>query len=175
MILLVGLGNPGTKYENTRHNAGFFAIDYLIDKFSFDKKPDKFDSKVFTGEISGQKIIAIKPQSFMNLSGSAVQKFSTFYKIPTDRIFVFHDEIDLKIGTHKIKFAGGNAGHNGLKDIDNKIGKNYHRIRIGVGRPEDDRFEISDYVLGKFPLIEKDMINQEIIEIGDKIEEILQI
>ena len=111
----------------------------------------------------------------MNLSGSAVQKFSTFYKIPTDRIFVFHDEIDLKIGTHKIKFAGGNAGHNGLKDIDNKIGKNYHRIRIGVGRPEDDRFEISDYVLGKFPLIEKDMINQEIIEIGDKIEEILQI
>ncbi|MFT4718019.1 MAG: PTH1 family peptidyl-tRNA hydrolase [Rickettsiales bacterium] len=173
MILLVGLGNPGTKYENTRHNAGFLAIEHLSDKFSFDKKSDKFDSEFFSGEISSKKIIAIKPQAFMNLSGSAVQKFSTFYKIPTDKIFVFHDEIDLKIATHKIKFAGGNAGHNGLKDIDSKIGKNYHRIRIGVGRPEDSRFEISDYVLGKFSLAERNAVNQQIINITDNIENIL--
>lgn len=170
MILLVGLGNPGIKYENTRHNAGFLAIDYLVEKFSFDKKSDKFDSDFFTGEIENHKIIAIKPQTFMNLSGSSVQKFAAFYKIPTDKIFVFHDEIDLKVGTHKIKFAGGNAGHNGLKDIDSKIGKNYHRIRIGVGRPEDSRFEISDYVLGKFSKIERNIIDQQIIEIAEKIE-----
>ncbi|MDA7704953.1 aminoacyl-tRNA hydrolase [Rickettsiales bacterium] len=173
MILLVGLGNPGTKYENTRHNAGFLAIDYIANKFSFDKKSDKFDSDFFTGQISDKKIIAIKPQTFMNLSGSAIQKFVAFYKIPTDKIFVFHDEIDLKIGSHKIKFAGGNAGHNGLKDIDNKIGKNYHRIRIGVGRPDDNRFEVADYVLGKFPMIERDIIDQEISEISDKINEII--
>lgn len=170
MILLVGLGNPGIKYENTRHNAGFLAIDYLVEKFSFDKKSDKFDSDFFTGEIENHKIIAIKPQTFMNLSGSSVQKFAAFYKIPTDKIFVFHDEIDLKVGTHKIKFAGGNAGHNGLKDIDSKIGKNYHRIRIGVGRPEDSRLEISDYVLGKFSKIERNIIDQQIIEIAEKIE-----
>jgi PTH1 family peptidyl-tRNA hydrolase len=173
MILLVGLGNPGLKYQNTRHNAGFLAIDYLVNKFSFEKKSNKFDSEFFSGEIFKKKIIAIKPQTFMNLSGLAVQKFTTFYKLTTDQIFVFHDEIDLKIGTHKIKFAGGNAGHNGLKDIDNKIGKNYHRIRIGVGRPEDPRFEVADYVLGKFNPTQRNIIDQEITKISDKIDKLI--
>lgn len=174
MILLVGLGNPGTKYKNTRHNAGFLAINYIAKKFSFNKKSDKFDSEFFTGEIGNHKIISIKPQTFMNLSGSSVQKFTTFYKIPTNKIFVFHDEIDLKVGTHKIKFAGSNAGHNGLKDIDSKISKNYYRIRIGVGRPEDPRYEVSDYVLEKFPTIERDIIDQEIIKISDKVLELFE-
>jgi PTH1 family peptidyl-tRNA hydrolase len=175
MILLVGLGNPGTKYENTRHNAGFLAIDHIADKFFLDKKSNKFESEVFSGEISGNKITAIKPQTFMNLSGSSVQKFATFYKLQTNQIFVFHDEIDLKIGIHKIKFAGGHAGHNGLKDIDSKIGKNYHRIRIGVGRPENPQFEISDYVLGKFSDAERKIIDQKIYDISEIIKDIIKI
>jgi PTH1 family peptidyl-tRNA hydrolase len=175
MILLVGLGNPGAKYENTRHNAGFLAIDHIADKFSLNKKSNKFESEVFSGEISDQKIIAIKPQTFMNLSGSAVQKFTAFYKLQTNQIFIFHDEIDLKIGTHKIKFSGGHAGHNGLKDIDRKIGKNYHRIRIGVGRPENSRFEISDYVLGRFSNAEREIIDQKMYDIGEIIKDIVKI
>jgi PTH1 family peptidyl-tRNA hydrolase len=173
MILLAGLGNPGLQYINTRHNAGFLSIDNIIEKYSFTKESNKFNSKIYSGSIKNHTILAVKSQNFMNLSGTAILQFKSFYKIEIEDIFIFHDEIDLKLGTHKIKTGGGSAGHNGLKDIDNKIGKNYHRIRIGVGRPDNPEFSVSDYVLGKFSSEERDILNKKITEISESLGNIL--
>lgn len=165
MILLAGLGNIGKEYEKTRHNFGFLAIDAIIEKFNFSKAVKKFSSEFFSGEINGQKIIALKPQTYMNNSGIAVLEAAKFYKIPPEKIIIFHDEIDIKFGEIRTKQGGGNAGHNGLKSIDNKIGKNYHRFRLGVGRPKHENHEVSDYVLSKFSkdeMLKVEEINQEI-------------
>ncbi|MFT6077622.1 MAG: PTH1 family peptidyl-tRNA hydrolase [Myxococcota bacterium] len=150
MFLIAGLGNVGKKYEQTKHNFGFLLADEIAKKFSFDQKSNKFNAEFFTGTIEDHKIILIKPQTFMNLSGSAVLAFASFYKIPPTHIIVLHDDLDLELGRIKSKTGGGNAGHNGLKDIDAKVGKNYVRIRLGIGRPENAEYEISDYVLSKF-------------------------
>ncbi len=165
MFLLTGLGNPGNKYHSTRHNFGFLTIDSLATNYKLSPQNNKFDNEIFTGEIAGQKIIAIKPQSFMNLSGEPVRKIMSFYKIPLENIVVFHDDIDLKFGRIKIKTGGGDGGHNGLKDIDQKIGKNYLRVRLGIDRPQNLEFEVSDYVLGKFT----DQQLQEVAKINEKI------
>ncbi len=150
MKLLIGLGNKGEKYEKTRHNFGFLTIDKLVDDFNLKKLPDKFDSLVFGGEIGGKKIIALKPQTFMNNSGNAALKAMQFYKIAPEDIIVFHDEIDLDLGKIKVKIGGSSAGHNGLKSIDSMIGKEYWRVRLGVSKPANSEYEISDYVLSKF-------------------------
>lgn len=161
MFLLVGLGNPGTKYQYTKHNFGFLMADRIVSDYKFSAQNSKFDCQTFSGEITGKKIILIKPQNYMNNSGSALQEVAGFYRIPLVNIIVFHDEIDLPLGKIKAKIGGGSAGHNGLKDIDEKIGKDYVRIRLGVGRPENREFEIADYVLGKF--------SGEELEIVDKV------
>jgi PTH1 family peptidyl-tRNA hydrolase len=150
MFLIVGLGNFGKKYQQTKHNFGFLLADEIAKKFSFEQKSNKFNAEIFTGTIADQKIILTKPQTFMNLSGSAVLAFASFYKIPPEKIIVLHDDLDLELGRIKTKIGGGNAGHNGLKDIDAKVGKNYVRIRLGIGRPTNPEYEISDYVLSKF-------------------------
>ncbi len=150
MILLVGLGNIGKKYEKTRHNFGFLALDAIIEEFKFEKSADKFEAEVFKGEIDGKKIIAIKPQTYMNNSGISVLETAQFFKISPENIIVFHDEIDINFGEIRVKIGGGNAGHNGLKSIDEEIGKDYWRARLGVSRPKNKEFEIADYVLSKF-------------------------
>jgi PTH1 family peptidyl-tRNA hydrolase len=150
MFLLIGLGNPGSKYHLTKHNFGFLTIDALVANYKFISQSSKFDNEVFSAEISGQKIIAIKPQRFMNLSGEPVSKIVSFYKIPVQNIIVFHDDIDLKLGRVKVKIGGGDGGHNGLKDIDRVIGKDYMRVRLGIDRPKSAEYEVADYVLGKF-------------------------
>ncbi len=150
MNLLVGLGNYGKKYEKTRHNFGFLVLDEIIREFNFEKIGDKFSSEAFVGEISGEKIIAIKPQTYMNNSGIAALSAATFYKINPENIIVFHDEIDIDFGKIKTKIGGGNAGHNGLKSIDERLGKDYWRVRLGVSRPQNKEYEIADYVLSKF-------------------------
>jgi len=150
MHLLIGLGNLGLEYEATRHNFGFLLLDQIIEEYRFTKIGKKFSSEVFSGEISGHKIIALKPQTYMNNSGLAALPAMQFYKITPENIIAFHDEIDLAFGKIKVKLGGGNAGHNGLKSLDENIGKNYWRLRLGVGRPENKNFEIADYVLSKF-------------------------
>jgi len=165
MHLLVGLGNIGREYEFTRHNFGFLLLDQIIADHSFQAQGKKFKSEVFSGEIAGEKIIALKPQTFMNLSGHAVAEAANFYKINPKNILVFHDDVDLAFGKVKIKTGGGNAGHNGLKSLDESVGKNYTRIRLGVGRPENKEFSTADYVLGKFSkdeLAEVKKISQKI-------------
>lgn len=149
-ILVVGLGNIGKGYQNTRHNVGFIAIDYLSEyyKISWNTK-SKFQAELTQGVIDGHKLLLAKPLTYMNFSGKAVQAICSYYNIKSSNIFVLHDDIDLETGRIKYKLAGGSGGHNGLKSLDQCIGNDYHRIRIGVGRPvaKDD---VSDYVLSAF-------------------------
>lgn len=175
MHLIVGLGNFGKEYEKTRHNFGFLALDQIVEKYGFTAMGKKFSSEVFVGEISRKKIIALKPQTYMNLSGQAVIEAVQFYKIPLANIIVLHDEIDIPLGKIKVKIGGGSAGHNGLKSIDSAIGKEYHRIRLGVGRPSNAEFDIADYVLSKFSkeeMAEVKKIIDEACKLVDKIIEI---
>jgi PTH1 family peptidyl-tRNA hydrolase len=150
MFLIIGLGNPGLKYQNTKHNFGFLLADQIVENYQLQPQGIKFGGQVFAGKIINQKIILVKPQEYMNNSGSSVLEAAQFYKIPVDNIIVLHDDLDLALGRIKAKIGGGNGGHNGLKDIDEKIGKNYYRVRLGIGRPENLDYEISDYVLSKF-------------------------
>jgi len=149
-LLIVGLGNPGNEYKNTRHNVGFMAIDYLAPKDANWKK-EKNALTVRT-EIDGVNVILVKPQTFMNNSGDAVGPLMTFYKIPLENIIVIHDDMDLKLGNVREKVGGSSAGHNGIKSIDSAIGNEYRRIRIGIGHPHDFESPINpaDWVLGNF-------------------------
>lgn len=135
MKLLVGLGNPGSKYDRTRHNVGFMAVDAIADHFSFGAERSRFQALTREGQIAGEKVMIAKPQTFMNLSGNSVGEIARFYKMDTGDVIVLHDEIDLPGGKVRVKVGGGTAGHNGLKSIDPQIGKNYMRVRIGVGHP----------------------------------------
>lgn len=168
MYLIVGLGNPGTKYSDTRHNIGFIAADLLSDRYNFFwNTKSKFNADIASGDTEFGKLILCKPNTFMNLSGSSVAALATFYKLLPKDIIVIHDDVDIQLGKVKYKVGGGHGGHNGLKSIDNNIGANYHRIRIGVGRPEDPRYNISDFVLGKFTEDEKKIVTTTIHKILD--------
>lgn len=150
MFLIVGLGNPGLNYAYTRHNVGFMFVDHIAYALGFPDYKSKFDSiyaeKMFENKA---KVILQKPQTFMNLSGKAVSQIVSFFKIPTENVFVIHDDLDINPLDIKIKFGGGNGGHNGLRDIDKAIGNQYWRIRIGIGRPLS-KDQVADYVLTSF-------------------------
>ena len=160
MLLFAGLGNKGEKYKNTRHNAGFIALDVLCSVLKFPKS----DPEKFFVEFEGQKILCLKPQTYMNLSGSAAAQAVRFYKIPLENVFVFHDDIDLELGKIKFKIGGGAGGHNGLKSLDEHIGNAYSRIRIGVGRPALKE-ETADYVLSPFLKPELALIEQKLLAV----------
>jgi len=146
MWMIVGLGNPGSRYEMTRHNAGFLALDQIS---SSPLSSQKFDAFYQTLNVEGESLLLVKPQTFMNLSGKSVQAFAAFYKIPPEKIIVIHDEIDLPVGALRIKQGGGDNGQRGVRDIAARIGPNFIRIRIGVGRPSIKGTE-ADYVLHNF-------------------------
>lgn len=149
MLLLVGLGNPGKKYENNRHNIGFMAVDEIILRHNFSEPKIKFQGALYEGQLGGEKALILKPLTFMNLSGKSVSEAARFYKIPSENIYVFYDELDLAAGKVKFKTGGGNAGHNGLRSLDQYINKEYHRIRIGIDHPGDKNL-VSGHVLGNF-------------------------
>jgi peptidyl-tRNA hydrolase, PTH1 family len=150
MFLLVGLGNPGAEYKKTRHNAGFMVIDEVCRQYDIRlEKKKKFLSEGGEGVIAGHKVAVIKPTTYMNNSGSAVQAAASFYKISPAKIIVFHDEIALAFAKVRVKTGGSAAGHNGLKDIDSHLGKDYARVRIGIHHP-GDKDAVSDYVLHPF-------------------------
>ncbi|MDR0967490.1 MAG: aminoacyl-tRNA hydrolase [Rickettsiales bacterium] len=158
-ILIIGLGNPGNQYKNTRHNAGFIAVEHLAsDDAVWKKEKNALVSK-------RDKFIFAMPQTFMNLSGAAALALMTFYKIPLENLVVIHDDIDLKIGDIREKRGGGSAGHNGIKSIAGAVGNDFHRIRVGVGRPENNLINVSDWVLGKFSAIELKQIADVIKQI----------
>lgn len=149
MLLFVGLGNPGAQYANNRHNIGFMAVDEIIRRHSFGPQREKFSGLLSEGEIAGEKILILKPLTFMNLSGIAVGKAVQFYKLTPAQVVVFHDDLDLAAGKVRVKRGGGNGGHNGLRSIDDHIGKDYRRVRLGIGHP-GDRDLVTPYVLGNF-------------------------
>lgn len=169
MYLVVGLGNPGKEYANTRHNAGFMAADEISRRFSFSAFREKFDGLVAEGNIGGEKVLLLKPQTYMNLSGNSVVKAAFFYKILPQNVIVIHDDMDLKLGQIKAKCGGSSGGHNGIKSIDSQISPNYNRIRIGVGHPEHQQNQVIDYVLSSFGREEKETLNQSIDIVADLI------
>ena len=166
MLLLVGLGNPNLNSSNNRHNVGFLVIDAINEKFKLSKQKPKFKGLLTTGKINEQKVYAIKPLTFMNNSGICVKELIEYFKIDVKDVFVFHDDMDIDIGKVKVKNGGSNAGHNGIDSLDKNIGKNYSRIRIGVGRPKKNT-TASEHVLDNFSSDEKqnvEKVTKSIIE-----------
>ena len=166
MLLLVGLGNPNPNNTNNRHNVGFLVIDAINAKFKLSKQKPKFKGLLTTGKINEQKVYAIKPLTFMNNSGICIREIIEYFKINVKDVFVFHDDMDIDIGKIKVKFGGGNAGHNGIESIDKNIGKDYSRVRIGIGRPKNNSTGV-EHVLDNFSNEEKkDMeeVNNNIIK-----------
>lgn len=159
--LLVGLGNPGKEYDGTRHNVGFLSLDEFVAKTDeMDDWVAKKDLKCLfsTGRIGESRVIAIKPTTFMNLSGEAVQAVINFYKIGIDRITIIHDELDVDFGQIRLRTGGSSAGHNGIKSVTEHIGEGYNRIRIGVGPKKPARIKAEDFVLQKFSAEEHEQL-----------------
>lgn len=164
-FLVVGLGNPGAQYTTTRHNVGFMAVDALAgDGVTWKKEKDALTARM---DIDGRRVIFVKPQTFMNNSGVAVGALMTFYRVPLENIIVIHDDMDVPVGNCREKIGGGSAGHNGIRSIDAHVGREYRRIRIGIGHPRDFELPMSpaDWVLGKFGPVQLDLIKRVIQEI----------
>lgn len=165
-MLLVGLGNPGKEYAQTRHNIGFMAVDEIIRRYCFGDFKNKFKGEIAEGMIDGEKAIILKPSTYMNLSGESVLAVCKFYKIKTEDVIVFHDDMDLPVGKVKVKRGGGSGGHNGLKNLDSHIGQQYMRVRIGVSKPVLQE-QVIDWVLSRFNTEDKNILNEKIQLISD--------
>lgn len=149
MYLIVGLGNPEPEYSRTRHNMGFDVINKIAKKYEIELTRTNYNAIYGTGIIEGEKVILVKPQTFMNLSGEAVEKYVHFYKIPFENIMVVYDDMDTEIGSIRIRAKGGAGSHNGMKSMIAELGtENFPRIRVGIGRPKDE-FDRIDYVIGQ--------------------------
>ena len=157
MLLLVGLGNPTPDSENNRHNIGFKIIDAINKKFGLSKQKPKFKGLLTTGNVGDQKIYAIKPLTFMNNSGVCIKELIEYFKINAKDVIVFHDDLDIDLGKVKAKFGGTSAGHNGIESIDKSIGKDYSRVRVGIGRPEQ-KSKVNNHVLEDFSENEEERI-----------------
>lgn len=164
MKLIVGLGNPGKEYEKTRHNIGFLFIDKLAKEFDVKMKKKKFDGLYEIVSYEGEKIIFLKPQTFMNLSGECIRRYIDFLNISIKDILIIHDDTSLQLGTFKFKTKGSSGGHNGLKNIEQQLQtKDYKRMKIGISSSKE--IEKKDYVLGRFTKEENEIVN-EIIELA---------
>ena len=178
MLLFVGLGNPTPDSENNRHNVGFKIIDSINKNFNLSKQKPKFKGLLTTGNIEGEKVYAIKPLTFMNNSGICIRELLEYFKFDAEDVIVFHDDLDVEFGKIKAKFGGSSAGHNGISSIDKFIGKDYSRVRNGIGKPKT-KIGIEDYVLQNFDeeeLIGIDKISKNITDsIGDLIKKKLDL
>jgi PTH1 family peptidyl-tRNA hydrolase len=168
VLLLVGLGNPGAKYAKTRHNIGFMALDEIARRQTLGAWRNRFRSEAAEGVIGTAKVLALKPQTYMNLSGEAVREAVRFYKLGVDQVIVFHDDLDLGLGKLRLKTGGGNAGHNGLKSLDGQIGNGFRRVRLGIGHPGDKR-QVTNYVLQDFAKAEAPVVEDLCDAIGDEV------
>ena len=167
MYLIVGLGNPGREYEHTRHNSGFDAIDVLAGKLGADVKEKMHKGLCGKGMIAGEKVILLKPQTFMNLSGESVRAAADFYKIDAEHMIVLYDDIDLDVGKLRVRAKGSAGGHNGIKNIIAHMGtQEFPRVRIGVGA-KPDRMDLADYVLGRFSQVERPVMEDAFEEAAE--------
>jgi len=166
MRLFVGLGNPGQKYQHNRHNIGFMAMDEIVRRHNFSGWTKKFQAELSSGDIDGVKTLLLKPQTFMNLSGQSVQAAADFYKIVPQDIVVFHDELDLAPGKLRVKKGGGAGGHNGLRSIDDHLGQDYWRVRMGIGHP-GNKDMVSSYVLNDFAKADQEWLTALVETVSD--------
>ena len=164
MWLICGLGNPGIKYDLTRHNIGFDIINHLATFNNCQLVKKDNDVELYKTIIGSEECFLCKPLTFMNLSGKPIGKLKRFYKIPISKIIVIHDDLDLEVNKVKIKIGGGNAGHNGLSNIDQIIGSDYKRLRVGIGHP-GNKSMVSSYVLEKFSIEDKELIDNKLLQI----------
>ena len=172
MKLIVGLGNPGAKYANNRHNIGFMAMDRIAADHGFSAWRSKFQGQIADGRFDSEKVALLKPETFMNLSGQSVGEAMRYLKITPDDVIVFHDEIDLAPGKVRLKTGGGHAGHNGLRSIHGHIGPDYDRVRMGVGHP-GHKDAVPGYVLRDFPKADADWLDDEMRGISDGIADLV--
>lgn len=169
--LVVGLGNPGDKYENTRHNAGFMAIDQLADRGDFPVQRLKFHALTQQATISGQGVLVMKPTTYMNLSGDAVAEAAAFYKVPPNHILVLCDDVSLPVGKLRIRLSGSAGGHNGLKHIIQRLGTDqFPRLKIGVGAKPHPDYDMADWVLGKFVGPDKTAMDEATLRAAQAVE-----
>ena len=175
MYIVAGLGNPGTKYEMTRHNIGFHTIDYIAGQKKVKIKKLKFKGLYGETEIGGEKAYLIKPQTFMNLSGECIGEFASFFKIPPENILIINDDISLDTGRIRVRPRGSAGGHNGLKSIIYHLqSDNFPRIKMGVGAPENEDYDLADFVLGKFTRDEIPIMEKAIIRAAEAVDEIIK-
>ncbi len=159
MQLIVGLGNPGPRYAGNRHNIGFMAVDEIVRRYGFGPWRTRFQGRIAEGRVGGEKLLALEPQTYMNESGRAVGEVLRFYKLEPEQAVVLHDEIDLKPGKVKVKLGGGPGGHNGLRSIDDHVGRDYWRVRLGVGHPGDKDL-VHGHVLHDFAKADEDWLSK---------------
>ena len=174
MYLIAGLGNPGTKYEMTRHNIGFHTIDYIADELGVKVKKLKYKALYGECEINGEKVLLVKPQTYMNLSGESIIEFVKFFKIPVENVIIISDDIALDTGRIRVRGKGSAGGHNGLKSIIYMLNSDaFARVRIGVGSPQHKDHELADFVLGRFGKDEIPVLEEAIIKAYKAVKEII--
>ena len=174
--LIAGLGNPGSEYEDTRHNFGFLVLEELLSKLDspMSSWKEQKGAQLCKGQLSGDSVILVKPFTYMNLSGEPLRGVMDFFKVDKKKLVVIHDEVDLPFGSVKLKSGGGDGGHNGIKSVISHCGgRDFLRIRMGVGRPEDPRFDTSNWVLGSFSQDEKGLLPELVSKGVDAVKALL--
>ena len=175
MYIVAGLGNPGSEYNMTRHNIGFSTIDYIADRNNTTVKKLKYKSLFGEINVAGEKVLLVKPQTYMNLSGESIREFCSFYKIPPENVIIICDDVSIKPGKIRIRRKGSSGGHNGLKSIIYQLNsEEFNRIRIGVGSPQNAAYDLADYVLGRFSKDEIPVLEDSIIKASDAVLEIIK-
>ena len=173
MYLIVGLGNPEEEYSNTRHNMGFNVINKLAEEYKIDVNKNKFDALLGTGSIEGKKVILLKPQTYMNLSGKSIIQVVNFYKIPLQNVFVIYDDIDIEPGLIRIRKKGSSGSHNGMKSVVAELNsEDFARIRVGIGKPENN--DMINYVIGKIPKEGQEPLEEGVLKAKQAVVEILK-
>ena len=172
--IIVGLGNPGIKYNTTRHNVGFMAIDFILDKLNIKADKQKFDANYVKCEIDGKSVIILKPLTFMNLSGDSIFKAASFFKVPAENIIIIYDDVLLDVGKMRIRRKGSDGGHNGIKSIIARLhADSFPRIKIGVGKKPHPDYDLADWVLSPLPLRDREIINDNMDKVFDAVKLIL--
>lgn len=174
MILVAGLGNPGSEYASTKHNLGFLTVDEIGKRAGIDLKKKKFSGVCGEGTFNNDKLILLKPETYMNRSGESVSTAASFYQIPAENIIIVHDELDLPAGTVRIKAGGGSAGHKGVMSVMGELGNgDFIRVRIGIGKPGEKQGTVS-HVLTKFSKEEREIVSESVLRAADAVLEIIQ-
>lgn len=175
MFLVVGLGNPGRQYQDTRHNIGFHVVEALAERARAGVWRTERDAEVVRTSVGAEEAVLIKPTTFMNRSGEAVSRIARCFKVPLGRIIVVHDELDIPFGVLRVKLGGGDAGHNGLRSVTQQMGgPAYYRIRVGIGRPSNPHIAVADWVLGAFSRKEASVVGEVVVAAADVAEEVIR-